>query len=252
MLKLSDMARAGRAVRQDDWDELGTATPTLIEQAVDAGRTDEAKALARYTVPEGKALHDLFCDWLWDLFTRIARRHGEDELYQTLRETQGGWMMKRTWRAFLKMSVSERVQLTAEMMRAHRCGPSQQGDIEVIDEGERYAVRMDPCGSGGRMRRGDPVDGTPSRLGPPYDFGVTEQAHDWSWGQAGVPYYCVHCAMNELLPMEWGGHPLWVTGYDPDHSRPCHWYFYKRAEDIPEEFYTRLGRQKPPAGEGAY
>ncbi len=252
MLKLSDLAAVGRAVRQDDWEELGTATPQLIEQAIDDGRDDDAKALARYTVPEGKALHDLFCDWLWDLFTQIAARHGEAELGETLRATQGGWMMKRTWRGFLKVSVEQRVQLTAEIMRAHRCGPEQQGDVEIIDEGDRYALRMDPCGSGGRMRRGDPVDGTPSRLGPPYDFGVTQAAHDWSWGETGVPYYCTHCAFNELLPMEWGGHPLWVTGYDPDHTKPCHWYFYKRAEDIPETFYTRVGRQKPAAGEGQY
>jgi hypothetical protein len=81
MLRLSDMDRLGRAVRQDDWDDLGRATPELIDEAIEAGRDDEAKALAHYTVPEGKALHDLFCDWLWDLFTRIAERHGEDELY---------------------------------------------------------------------------------------------------------------------------------------------------------------------------
>jgi len=252
MLKLSDLAAVGRAVRQDDWEDLGKATPQLIEQAIDDGRDDDAKALARYTVPEGKSLHDLFCDWLWDLFTQIARRQGEAELGEMLRATQGGWMMKRTWRGFLKVSVAQRVQLTAEIMRAHRCGPEQQGDVEIIDQGDRYALRMDPCGSGGRMRRGDPVDGTPSRLGPPYDFGVTQAAHDWSWGETGVPYYCTHCAFNELLPMEWGGHPLWVTGYDPDHTKPCHWYFYKRAADIPETFYTRVGRQKPAAGAGQY
>ena len=52
--------------------------------------------------------------------------------------------------------------------------------------------------------------------------------------------------------MEWGGHPLWVTGYDPDHARPCFWHFYKRAEDIPESYYTRVGRRKPAPGEGRY
>ena len=42
-----------------------------------------------------------------------------------LRKTQGGWMMKRTWRGFLNLSVEERVYLTAEIMRAHRCVPNQ-------------------------------------------------------------------------------------------------------------------------------
>ena len=252
MLKLSDMAKVGRAVRQDDWEDLGKATPAVAADAIDKGRTEDAKRLARYTIPEGKALHDLFCDWLWDLFTNIAERHGEEELHQTLRQTQGGWMMKRTWRGFLNLSVEERVYLTAEIMRAHRCGPEQDGRLEVTDEGDHYCIGMDPCGSGGRMRRGDPVDGTPSRLGPPYNFGATKQAYDWSWGQAGVPYYCLHCVMNEVLPMEWGGHPLWVTGYDADPEKPCSWKFYKRAEDIPEAYYRRVGRQKPEPGAGQY
>jgi hypothetical protein len=252
MLKFSDMAAVGRKVRQDDWDDLGVATPKLIEEAIEDGRYEKAKALGHYTVPESKGLHDLFCDWLWDLFTQIAERHGEEELHQMLRATQGGWMMRRTWKGFLNMSVEERVYLTAEIMRAHHCGPDQQGDVEITDEGDRYALKMDPCGSGGRMRRGDPVDGTPSRLGPPYNFGCTKQAHDWSWGKKDVPYYCVHCVMNEVLPMEWGGHPLWVTGFDHDAEKPCYWYFYKKAEDIPEEFYTRVGREKPKPGEGEY
>ena len=52
--------------------------------------------------------------------------------------------------------------------------------------------------------------------------------------------------------MEWGGHPLWVTEYDDDASKPCAWHFYKRAELIPEEVYERVGRAKPDDGEGRY
>jgi hypothetical protein len=252
MIRLSDLAKLGRPVRQDDAADLGRPTQALVDEAVEAGRADEAKALARYMIPEGKPLHDLFCDWVWNLLTYIADRHGEEEVYQALRASQGGWMMRRTWRGFLGLSVKERVDLTAEVMRAHRCGPAQDGELSVVEDEEKFSIVMDPCGSGGRMRRGDPVDGTPSRLGPPYDFGVTKTAHPWSFGRKEVPYYCVHCALNEKLPMEWGGHPLWVTDYDPDPSRPCAWVFYKRAEDIPERYYARAGHRKPDAGQGDY
>ena len=252
MLKLNDIAKFGRPLRQDDWPDIGAPTADKIIEAIDAGRYDEAKRLARYAVTETKSLHDLFCDWIWDLLSRLAERHGEDEMFAMLKATQEGWMLKRTWKAFLGLPVEERVQLTAEIMRAHRGGPKQDGEIAITDEGDHYRLAMDPCGSGGRMRRGDPVDGTPSRLGPPYNFGATKKAHEWSFGQAGVPYYCVHCAVNELLPMDWGGHPLWVTAFDPDASRPCAWLFYKRAEDIPEKAYTRAGREKPAEGEGEY
>ncbi|MCP5066488.1 MAG: hypothetical protein GY946_07965 [bacterium] len=252
MLKLSELALLGRHVRQDDWSELGIPTPEAIVMALDEGRVEDAKQLAQYLCAEGKSLHDLMCDWVWDLLTRIAQQHGEEQMFQILRGSQETWMMKRSWKAYLRMSVEERVHVTAEISRSHRCGPEQDGTLEVVEEEDRYTVRMDPCGSGGRMRRGDPVDGTPSRLGPPYDFGVTREPHPWSWGRAGVPYYCTHCALNELLPMEWGGHPLWVTEYNDDANAPCAWHFYKRAELIPDEVYQRVGREKPEAGDGRY
>ncbi len=252
MLKLSEMAKLGRRVRQDDLEDLVRPTQEHINRAIEDGRLAQAQALVDYTIPEGKSLHDLMCDWVWNLLTEIANRHGEEEMYAILRASQAGWMMKRTWKAFLQMTVEERVQVTAEMMRAHRCGPDQDGTAEIIEEEDCFRIVMDPCGSGGRMRRGDPVDGTPSRLGPPYDFGCTQEAHDWSFGRKDVPYYCVHCAVNEDLPMEWGGHPLWVTDYDPDAAKPCAWRFYKTADAIPEEYYTRAGREKPQPGEGQY
>lgn len=250
MLKLSDFA--GRILREGEPEDLGVPAHRLIEAAIDEGRGEDAKRLARSAIDETKTLHDLMCDWVWDLLTQIGRRHGEDEMHEMLRASQAGWMMRRTWSGFLKLSVEKRVALTAEIMRSHRCGPEQDGEIEVIDEGERYAIIMDPCGSGGRMRRGDPENGTPSRLGPPYDFAATSESHDWSWGQTNVPYYCLHCCLNEKLAAEWGGHPLWVTGYDPDAHKPCAWYFYKSVEDIPAEYYERIGLTKPATGQGRY
>ena len=154
-------------------------------------------------------------------------------------------MMKRTWKGLVKMAVEDRVFINAEVMRAHRCGPRQDGEIDIIEDENRISIKMDPCGSGGRMRRGDPVDHTPSRLGPPYNFGVTRKAYPWSWGKKNVPYYCIHCAINEILPIEWGGYPLWVTGYTDDASNPCYWHFYKDPSLIPEKYFRRLGFSKP-------
>ena len=244
--------KLGRDLRQDDWQDLGKPTQEAAIAAIDDSQLEDAKALMRYMIPEGKALHDLMCDWVWDLLTQIAKRRGEQEMFECLRDSQSGWMLRRTWKGFLNLTVAERVQITAEIMRSHRCGPEQDGRVDVIEDDEKYSICMDPCGSGGRMRRGDPVERTGSRLEKPYEFGVTQEAHDWSWSKKDVPYYCVHCAINERMPMEWGGHPLWVTGYDEDASKPCYWHFYKRAEDIPEDYYIRQGFQKPKKGEGDY
>ncbi len=245
MLRLVESERLKRLIREDDGADLGFPTQEMIIKAIDEGRYEEAKALARYMVPEGKGLHDLFCDWIWDMLTKTAEKDGEEAAYQLCRATQKTWMMRRTWKGLLKMSVEDRVRINAEVMRSHRCGPKQDGEIEIIEEQDRISIKMDPCGSGGRMRRGDPVAGTPSRLGPPYNFGVTKQAHPWSWGLKNVPFYCIHCAINEILPIEWGGYPLWVTGYSDDASKPCYWHFYKKPNLIPDKYFSRLGFEKP-------
>ena len=62
MLRLSDLAVVGREVRQDDAPDLGRPTQELVCEAVDQGRPEEAKQLARYMVPEGKGLHGFLYD----------------------------------------------------------------------------------------------------------------------------------------------------------------------------------------------
>ena len=243
MLKLSDFH--GRLLRTDDVETLGKPTHNLLIDAIDKGEKELAKDLAHAGHNEDKSLHDLFCDWVWDLLTKISSHCGESLMYKILRESQETWMLRRTWKVFSKMSVKQQVELTAEMMRSHRCGPKQEGDIKIEEDKEKYTIIMDPCGSGGRMRRGDVVDGTPSRLTKPYNFGVTQKAYNWSWNKKGVPYYCIHCAVNEILPIEWGGYPLWVTGYEEDAAKPCKWMFYKNPDLIPEKYWKRVGKTKP-------
>jgi hypothetical protein len=114
-------------------------------------------------------------------------------------------------------------------------------------------IEFDPCGSGGRGQRGDPIEGTPSRSEPPYEFGVTQDEHDWAGGERGVCYYCAHCVVAlQKWPIEqWGSpvrvvdpplHPGETLGTAPE---PCRWTIYKSAAAVPEEAYRRVGAVKP-------
>jgi len=245
MLKFEKWELIKRKIRQDDVKDLGIPTADMVCREIDAGNLEVAKELSQYVVHESKALHDLFCDWTYDIFDKVAKRYGEEAMHELLRETQSTWMMKRTWKGLLGMTPFQRLILNAEIFRAHRCGPRQMGELVITEDREKYTLSFDPCGSGGRMRRGDPINGTPSRLGKPYNFGKTSKPYSWSWKQKGVPYYCIHCAVNESLMIEWGGWPLWVTMYDPDPEKPCGVIFYKKPEYIPEKYWTRLGFEKP-------
>ena len=66
-----------------------------------------------------------------------------------------------------------------------------------------------------------------------------------AWGKVGVPHYCIRCCVHEEMRaitdtgylttvVEWDRNPWW-----------CHWYFYKDLDDVPEEYYTRIGAKKP-------
>ncbi|HAJ26688.1 MAG TPA: hypothetical protein DCG53_05500, partial [Syntrophus sp. (in: bacteria)] len=238
MLKFERWDLIKRKIRRDDLEDLGVPTGDMICRCIDEGKLDLAKELAQYFVPESKGLHDLYVDWTADIFDKVAKKYGEEAMFELLRATQSTWMMRRTWSGLSKMEPFQRLILNGEIFRAHRCGPRQMGELTFVEDENKYELICDPCGSGGRIRRGDPVDGTPSRLGKPYNFGVTSQPYWWSWSQAGVPYYCIHCAMNEILMMEWGGWPLWVTEYTPDAEKPCAWHFYKTPQAIPEKYWT--------------
>lgn len=151
MIKLIKDQRLGRFIQGDDGEDPGISTLDLVIRSIDEGHYREAKALVRYMVPEGEGLHDLFCDWIWDLLTKTAENN-EDSTYQLCRTTQETWVLRRTWKILSKMSVEKRVYVNAEIMRYHRGETKQDHGIEVIEAEDRISIKMDPCGSGGRMR----------------------------------------------------------------------------------------------------
>ncbi len=125
--------------------------------------------------------------------------------------------------------VEEDLQLCTETHRFHH------SNFTVTEEPDRYVVTHDPCGSGGRLKRTMSV-------------ATTKKAYPWSWGKAGVPYYCCHCCMTwEIIPIELRGYHLRINLIADKPEDPCIHLFYKRPELIPEEYFTRLGMKKDMA-----
>jgi hypothetical protein len=84
-------------------------------------------------------------------------------------------------------------------------------------------------------------------------LGVTQAAHDWSYGREDFPLYCTHCSfMNESLPIKWIGYPLYPSDPPDDFGRdPCTWYWYKDPADIPDRHWERYGLERASArGDG--
>ncbi len=212
----------------------------IAKNDVPAARQGIDRALVR-----NRLVHEIYCDWCWALLTRIREVFGEEQFGRAMRATMEDWITIR-YKDMVEMSPEELLQLTVEGLRGEFFGSELLGDVQVTEEQDRYVLSFDPCGTGGRMRRGVPQLGTPPRTQPPYNFGVSYEPHDWSWNEKGVCLYCTHCAdINELLPLDRVGHPMRVTEHPKDPGDKCRWFIYKKPELIPAKYYERLGRKRP-------
>lgn len=246
------------------WIDLGARAGRLAA-TVRVLALDEAGTLAELDAvrEDWRRLHDRWADLLSGVLTMVARRFGEDALESCYRFVLEPYIDERYMVYDLRRhtyaeTLFRNLYSTAEAMRAHLCGPDRRGDVELDEFDDRWEFRFDPCGSGGRTLLGDTVEGTGPRTEPPYQFGVTQQPHDWAWNERGVCYYCAHCCFAlERLPAERWGHPVRVVnpplyhGADIDaHRGRCQWTVYKTVDAIPEEAYERIGLTKPD-GAGA-
>jgi hypothetical protein len=124
----------------------------------------------------------------------------------------------------------------------------------LLEEGDRWGFRFAPCGSGGRTLSDYEAPDGP-RPGPPFEFSVTTQQHDWAWNKTGVCSYCVHCCLlNELVPIDRLGYPTRTVDppvWPDDRAEPrCTWWVYKDPSLVPDDVYARVGRtpERRPLG----
>ena len=79
MIRLQKSETLQRKIRQDDVTELAIPTWTLVREAIQTGRADEALDLMDYEYTETKAIHDLNAGIMEGFITHIAS-FGEEEV----------------------------------------------------------------------------------------------------------------------------------------------------------------------------
>ena len=221
MIRLEKSEALQRKIRQDDVAEMGIPTWTLVRQAIQAGRTDEALDFLEYGLAENQAMQYQLVAFVDDILTYLARS-GEEEVLKVIRHR---YDKKVNDRLSLALGLAETLQLINESQRGHF------GSQTVVEEPDRYVLTFDPCGSGGKLWRTRSV-------------GITKQAYPWSWSKSGIPYYCVHCCVLEIAAIELQGYPEKITLPPEKPGDPCVRLYYKKPELIPEEYFTRIGMTK--------
>ena len=226
-------------------DKRHTAWRAEIDATIAANDVDGVNRLLDDRLPQAWLVHDIHADWSWALLSLFMREWGEEILEEVLRVTEEPWVSVR-YASLTDMSQEEAFQLTIEGMRGHFTGPERAGQIQVDDEPDRWVMSFDACGSGGRMRRGDAIVGSGSRLEAPYHFLNVEGAYDFTWNQPGVCAYCAHCAVvNQILPIEGLGFPMRLVEYPKDANDPCRWIIYKDKDAFPDQAFTDVGKNLP-------
>ncbi|HWE11826.1 MAG TPA: hypothetical protein VG325_20935 [Solirubrobacteraceae bacterium] len=229
-----------RWYRPEELAEMSRPTMDRAIEAIRVGDSERAIELCEEMKHEWRFLHDLMAESMLGLVTYVQEEFGEHRVGEAWeRSMRRGW--KRDTGEIFRRDRRRIVEALAATWRAHSTsgvGP-EPGAFSIEEDDEKFTFRMNPCGSGQRLwRRG--------MYGGDDPYGVTREAHDWSYGRAGFPLYCTHCAfMNELLPIRWYGMPLYPSEPPGDYDRdPCTWYWYKDPADVPERYWQRYGLER--------
>ena len=156
-----------------------------------------------------------------------------------------------------KRALETLMLVACEAMRGHLVGPERTGDFELIETEDRYILRFDPCGSGGRTIRGDWIEGTPAADGAAVQLdGLAGGAHLEPQHERRLPLlHALHPADGGVAdgplrlpgardrPADLPGHRTATRPSARSASGRCS----RTRRRCPEEYYARVGRTRPEA-----
>jgi len=225
---------AGKKVFTDkELKQLGGSTLEKTLEAIDAGDKEKARKLAIQAQKEYNYLHDGYFTWASGLLTYIYNHWGVDEVEKAERFAHGV-EAKLVFKPPEKKDIRSLVENMARTVQGH------MQPVTVEEEDDKFLITMHPCGSGQRI----------IQMGG-YETGLAKikEAHNITWQHKDFPIYCVHCPVMELLSIDNSGGYLGVVREEPYpiESGLCKFVLYKDPNDIPERYYTRIGKKKPAA-----
>ncbi|MEJ2717361.1 MAG: hypothetical protein P8182_09515 [Deltaproteobacteria bacterium] len=204
-----------RLFSEEELKALSERTIDRLLAAVESDDRESAKKLARRMYAEFLAMHDLYRDWVTHLLTFVGERFGDDSLYDALEETVRGYTQRLSDR-YAGKSDRRSIELLLAGFRGHL----QPFDIE--EDEEKFIITPHPCGSGERLIRDGGYD-------PPSNFLRIKEPQPMTFNRPDFPVYCAHCALQNIIPAEPGGSPLFVTEPSDDPGKePCRIYVYKK------------------------
>lgn len=170
---------------------------------------------------EWRPLHDLLNLWVTALFSMVYEEKGIDYLSELVWETYVT-MFEATYRMYAVMDTRSIFRNLVRMWYYH------QATFRVVEEEDRFAFFLDPCGSGGRLYRGEALRPGVFRYGQGMLREIREP-HEITFGRAPFPIYCIHCAATNKDQFQGKPWSFLVDGNAmSEPSAPCVQYLYKK------------------------
>lgn len=240
--------------KEGEWSRLLELKAQLVRE-IGRAPVEVALATAETFKECWRAIHDRNNDHVSGLFNVVHIRFGERTIESVYRDYVIEDFVEAKYGQFGKSpeafnaGFDKLVAWTFSGIQLHMSGPERDGSIEFVEHEDRVEFIFDPCGNGARMMRGEPLDGTPSRLTTPYHYRVIEGAYDFTWNKSGVCHYCAHCNLiQHKMPIEKYGFPMRVVDpptYPDRTGAKCKWTIYRRVDLVPEKAFTDVGERKP-------
>jgi len=197
-----------------------------IASAIESGEDDQALTRAWALHDEALGRHDRGMSRVSAILSWIGRSQGLDGVGSALDEAMSGGMIGDS-------SFRERAEALMHFTRVHL------QPVPLSEDDEKLTFACAICPSGGRMIAAGHYDTPRNDL-------IVRGPHPLTYGRGEIPVYCCHEPVMEMDSIRETGVPLFVV--EPAERlgfETCKTYLYKRPEDIPERYYTRLGLQKP-------
>jgi len=170
---------------------------------------------------EWRSLHDLLNLWVTALFSTIYEEKGMPYLSELVWETYVT-MFESTYRMYSMMETRSLFRNLVRMWYYH------QATFRVSEEEDRFVFHLDPCGSGGRLYRGEVLMPGVFRYGTGM-LRESLEADDITFGRAPFPIYCIHCAATNRDQFEGKPWSFIIDGEAmSEPAAPCIQYLYKK------------------------
>jgi hypothetical protein len=215
---------------------MSRRTIDKLLDAAEAGETERVKNLAQIMYDQFTHLHDGYMAWIAGLLTYLYEKGGAAEVEAAERFAHA----KEGQLVFLPPEQTD-VKFMVERMASELQGHVHQFMTLEEDE-EKVVLTNRPCGSGGRLIQ-------MGAYGPEVGMAKIAEPCDLTFNTADYPVYCVHCPLFNMNAVDEMGDFIFLNNPPEKDGSYCQFIFYKDKADIPEEYYTRLGRTKPRANQ---